>query len=288
MEGKDIWIRERIIPDFEQALKAKKLLRAKKTHFQYIEIYETGLFGKVLVLDGAVQVTEKDEHCYHEMLVGLPLILHGKVRKAAIIGGGDGASFKRLLSFPVESGWMCELDPEVVEVCREHLKELSAGAFSDSRANIVFEDGFKFLSRHTNEFDAIIIDSTDPVGEAEKLISDEFYSLVKKALKSDGIFSCQSGSPWLQPREASAINNRLKRYFANVFPYLGHVPSYPGGLWLYTLASDRVTPHKISTAEIERRTKTSNLEFKYLTPILAKSCFILPECIRKAVEGGVW
>lgn len=280
LNKEEYWIRERLIPDFEQGIRAEKLLFSKRTPYQFIEIYDSSIFGKMLVLDGAVQTTEKDEGYYHEMLVAVPVIYHGMVKKALIIGGGDGGSLRRLLSFPVDEAWMCELDREVTEACRTYIPEISEGAFDDPRARVVFEDGYDFLVKYQSYFDVIIVDSPDPVGEAAKLISEEFFQIVSQALKQEGIFVCQSGSPIFHKEENAFIRKRLSKFFKYVFPYLGHVPSYPGVIWSYTFASNRVNPLEIDEKTLLNRMAWSNLKYEYLTAEYAKSCFSLPACFK--------
>lgn len=280
LNKEEFWIRERLVPGFEQGIKAEKLLLTKKTPYQLIEIYESSMFGKMLVLDGAVQTTEKDESYYHEMLAGVPVIYHGNVKKSLIIGGGDGGSLKRLLSFPVDEVWMCELDREVTEACKDYMPEISKGAFADPRAHIVFEDGYNFLTKYQAYFDVIVVDSPDPVGEAAKLISEDFYQLVSRALKQDGVFVCQSGSPIFHRKESYLIRKRLSRFFKFTYSYLGHVPSYPGVIWSYTFASNRVNPFEVSEETLSNRMTWSNLKFEYLTAEFARSCFYLPSCFK--------
>lgn len=280
MSKEELWIRERLVPDFEQGIKAEKLLFKKKTPYQLIEIYESLMFGKILVLDGAVQTSEKDESYYHEMLVAIPVIYHGHAKRALVIGGGDGGALKRFLSFPVDEAWMCELDREVTEACRTYMAEISEGAFDDSRSRVVFEDGYSFLFRYQSYFDVIVVDSPDPVGEAARLISEDFYRIASKALKPDGIFVCQSGSPIFHREESNLIKKRLSKFFKFVFPYLGHVPSYPGIIWSYMFASNRTNPLEVIEETLLNRMSWSSSEFVYLTAEVARSCFSLPACFR--------
>lgn len=285
------WVRERLVDGFESGLATTRLLHAADTAFQKLEIYDSELFGKVLVLDGAVQTTVADECFYHEMLVTLPLLYHGSPRKVLVIGGGDGGALRHALDFPVEEAWMCELDREVAEACRAHMPEISAGAFDDPRARVVFEDGFDFLGRYENEFDAILIDSPDPVGEAKKLFSREFYAMVKRALRPGGVVSCQSGSPWLQSEEGAFVARSLASSFAYARPYLGQVLSYPGVAWLYVFASDHVDPRAVAPEAIRERFSVLSAGShppRFLTPDYATACFALPAWVERVLEEGTW
>lgn len=274
------WVVEQLTPYFKSGIKVERLIFEKQSKYQLIQVYQSEVFGKVLVLDGAVQTTEKDESLYHELLVSLPCLLHGRVKRALIIGGGDGGALRTMLELGAEEAWMCELDEEVVKACRTYMPEISQGAFDDPRVNLVIGDGFEFLEEKRGYFDAICVDSPDPVGEARKLYSREFYRRVKLALAPGGVVACQSGSPWLQPELAKAVNEGLKASFTWVYPYYGLVPSYPGVVWLFTFASDEIDPSSRDAAAEGR--------FKVLKSENMKSFFNLPGWIEQVINKGEW
>jgi len=287
-EEKDIWIRERLHPDFEHATRASKLLYEKKSHYQLIQIYETNIYGKMLVLDGAVQTTEKDQHYYHEMIVDLPLLLLGCCQKALIIGGGDGGALRAALEHNIEEAWLVELDEEVIKVSQNYLPEISRGAFNDSRTRIVVMDGFLFLKDKQDFFDLIVVDSPDPVGEAEKLYSDEFYSLLKRALKNGGAVAGQAGSPWLQPALCHTIKKGLEKHFKYVNFYAGFVPSYPGTYWLYYLATDAFDPKETALRRFAGKLAEESHRYVFLNADYIQACFSLPEWVKRTLETGEW
>jgi len=285
------WVKERLVEGYESSIKTAARLFEATTRFQRLEIYETPYFGKILVLDGAVQTTEKDESFYHEMLVTLPLLYHGAPEKVLVIGGGDGGALRHALDFPVQEAWMCELDEEVTEACRRFMPAIAGGAFEDPRAHVVFEDGFDFLGRFESAFDAILIDSPDPMGEAKKLFSDEFYALIKKALRPGGVVSCQAGSPWLQSEEGAFVARSLARAFRFARPYLGQVLSYPGVVWMYVFASDDIDPLAVEKNVIKTRLdelRERGKSLRYLSPSYATACFALPAWVERVVEEGSW
>ena len=158
------WFHEKLYEHHAQRLSMETTLYHWRTEFQDVLIFENAIFGKVLVLDGVVQVTERDNHIYHEMIAHVPLIAHGSARNVLIIGGGDGGTLKEVLKHPVESATLVELDGEVIDLSRRYLPKVSDGAFSDPRANVLVMDGTRFVAETQEKFDAIIIDSTDPVG----------------------------------------------------------------------------------------------------------------------------
>lgn len=220
----DGWIIEQLTPFFKSGIKTDELIFEKQSRYQLIQIYQSEVFGRVLVLDGAVQTTQKDEHCYHEMLVSLPFLLHGQVKRSLIIGGGDGGALRTMLEMGTAEAWVCELDEEVIKACQTYMPEISDGAFDDPRTNLVLKDGFEFLSEKEGYFDLICVDSPDPVGEAAKLYSSEFYRRIKNALAPGGVVACQSGSPWLQPDLARAVYNGLSQHLTMYFHIMGLSP----------------------------------------------------------------
>lgn len=287
-EEKEIWIRERLHPDFEHATRATRLLYEKKSRYQLIQVYETNLYGRMLVLDGAVQTTEKDQHYYHEMIVDLPVLLADSCEKVLIIGGGDGGALRAALDHNVKEVWLVELDEEVIKVSQEFLPEISRGAFNDPRTRVIVMDGFLFLKDKHGFFDLIIVDSPDPVGEAEKLYSDEFYSLLKRALKNGGVVAGQAGSPWLQPGLCHTIKKGLEKHFKHVNFYTGFVPSYPGTYWLYYLATDAFNPKESAARRFAGGSVQGSHQYYFLNADYIQGCFSLPEWVRRTLETGEW
>lgn len=288
MAGEEIWIRERLHPDFEHSTRAVKLIFEKRSKFQLIQIYETEIFGKMLVLDGAVQTTEKDQHYYHEMIVDVPFLLKGNCSKSLIIGGGDGGALHAMLSYDVDEAWLVELDEDVVNASKTYLPEISKGAFEDKRTRVVIMDGFEFLKNRFDYFDIIVVDSPDPIGEAEKLYSDEFYSNLKKALKKDGVVAGQAGSPWLQPYLGHKIYTGIKNHFKYVNFYVGFVPSYPGTYWLYYIATDAFDPREVAVETLSKRVHENQDRYLFLNAEYIHSCFSLPQWVKRVIEKGEW
>ncbi|HHY93017.1 MAG TPA: polyamine aminopropyltransferase [Firmicutes bacterium] len=252
-----------------------KLLAHKQTAFQELVVAETAEYGRTLILDGAVQTTVRDEFVYHEMIVHVPLFTHPEPERVLIIGGGDGGSVRETLKHKsVKEVHLVEIDPEVVQAAREYLPELSH-ALSDARVHIHYADGIKFVTQADAAFDVVIVDSSDPVGPAVGLFTGEFYAAVARALRADGILVAQTESPWLN-------QDILPRIFAGIaaaFPiarlYLAYIPTYPGGMWSFTLGSKQHDPLAVDPARVE------DLGFRYYTPGLHRAAFALPRFVRR-------
>lgn len=277
MSQEPAWFAEPPLRGLEQRFETRSRLFRQKSQYQTIEIYDTVPFGRMLVLDGAVQTTERDEFIYHEMLALVPMLTHPAPRRVAIIGGGDGGSLRRVLQFgTVEEVWQVELDPLVADTCQKYLPTISAGSFSDRRARVRFTDGARFLTEWRDAFDVILVDCTDPVGAAEVLFSEQFYLDASKALTREGILVTQSGSPWLMGDELERALDNVGKVFGLVRTYLASVPSYPGVLWSFTLASNVHDPLRVPRDELARRLDDLNVLPDYYTVDVHFASFALP------------
>ncbi|MGC8906573.1 MAG: polyamine aminopropyltransferase [Desulfomonilaceae bacterium] len=247
-----------------------------KSAFQTIEVYETERLGRVLILDGCFMVTEADTFIYHEMLVHPAMTTVDRPRKVLVIGGGDGGAVTEIVKYPeVESCTLCEIDPMVVEVCRNYFPSLSAG-LDDPRVTVVNEDGAEFVKRFRQEFDAVFVDSTDPVGPGEVLFQHSFYESIKGALCPTGVAVFQTESPlFMKQVFADAVKN-LRRVFGrnHARPYFATIPSYPGGLWSFTYCSLTERPVGQSAFEMRRFLRG---HLAYYNEAIHKAAFALPE-----------
>lgn len=280
------WFGEAPLLGFQQRFCVNGRLFRQVTPYQTIEVYDTMSFGRMLVLDGAVQTTERDEFIYHEMLTLVPMLTHAKPRRVAVIGGGDGGTLRRVLQFPVEQVTQIELDPLVTDACQRYLPDISAGAFADSRARVQFGDGVRFLNETSEQFDVILVDSTDPVGAAEALFSEQFYRDAARVLGVNGLLVTQSGSPLLMADELGRALDNMRCAFRFVRTYLASVPSYPGVLWSFTMASQSGDPIELSYTELVRRFHASNIQTAYYTPDVHLGSFALPRFLAARFEDG--
>lgn len=275
------WVMEAWTPYVHCRFRVRERLFTARSAFQRIDIVDTAEFGRMLLLDHTVQTTERDEWAYHEMLAWVPLMAHPRPRRVLIVGGGDGGLLRAALAHPdVEEAVQVEIDRLVVEACKEHLPGLSRGAFDDPRARVVYEDAFTFLERAAEPFDVALLDTTDPIGPAERLFTAEFYGRVSKALGKDGIAAAQSGSPWFQPEVVARSVSAMRSCFPQVRVYLGSVPAYPGGLWTFTLGTRGRDPLSVPEAELKERFRALTREARFFSPEVYRAAFALPPFVQ--------
>lgn len=258
-------------------------LYTEKSEYQEIEILETPEFGKVMLLDGVLMVTEKDEFVYHEMLAHPALFTHPKPARVLIIGGGDCGTLSRVLMHKeVDKLVQVELDEMVTQVSREYFPALTA-ACEDPRVELIFGDGIKYLRETQAKFDVILIDSTDPVGPAEGLFRRPFFADCKRVLNDDGILCLQSESPWIEDLRPviSEVNRDLHSLFPIVRAYSAAIQTYQAGFWLFQIASLAYDP--CDQAVYERITE-AGLKCSYYHANLHFSSFVLPAFVEKLLN----
>lgn len=248
----DDWFGEFQTQDVMLSMKYTKHIVHKKSKYQEIDLIENNTYGKILFIDKTFQLTEKDEFIYHEMLAHIPLFSIEKPETILIIGGGDGGLARECLKHNPNEIYLVEIDEEVVNISKEYLPKLSS-SFNDKRVKIMIEDGAEFVKNTDKKFDAVLIDSTDPVGPASILFEKEFYENVKKILKKNGIVGTQSGSPFLYPEHLKKAYFNMKNVFKFVDVYTATVPTYPGAIWSFTFGSEE---------KIERK-REINVETRY-------------------------
>jgi len=239
-----LWFTERHTKNVEFSIKVDRQIYTGQSEFQRIDVFQSEEFGRFLTLDGYMMLTEKDEFIYHEMITHVPMAVHPNPRKVLVIGAGDGGVVRELTQYErVERIDLVEIDELVIEVCRKYLPQ-TACRMDDPRVHIHIEDGLKYIRAHENEYDLIIVDSTDPFGPGEGLFTKEFYGNCYKALKDDGIMVNQHESPFYE-EDAIAMQRAHKRIVES-FPiskvYQAHIPTYPSGHWLFGFASKKYHP----------------------------------------------
>lgn len=279
----EMWFSEPHTPDVKLSIRVDRQLYSGESEFQRIDVYESPEFGRFLVLDGYIMLTEKDEFIYHEMIIHVPMAVHPHVRKVLVIGAGDGGAVRELARYPeVEHIDLVEIDEEVIQVCREYLPK-TACKLDDERVHIHYEDGLKFVRSKEDEYDLIVVDSTDPFGPGEGLFTKEFYGNCYKALREDGIMVNQHESPFYEA-DAKACMRAHKRIVES-FPisrvYQAHIPTYPSGHWLFGFASKKYHPVHDLDAE---RWLARELETGYYTPRLHEGAFCLPAYVEKLLR----
>ena len=198
------WIPETLFDDlgFRMSFKVDKVLYELQTEHQHLVLFEQPFFGKMLMLDGATQISKRDEFIYQEMMSHVPLFAHGNAREVLIIGGGDcGIAEEVLKHKTVKRLTQVEIDPAVVEFAREHFPEFTTPVFADKRFESVIDDGMKYVAQADRRFDVIIVDSTDPQGPGKILFSHKFYAACKRCMRKGAVLVTQNGVPIFQPRE---------------------------------------------------------------------------------------
>lgn len=271
----ELWYTEKQTENIGITCKTIQTLHVETTEFQHLAVIDTLQFGRMLVLDGMVQTTINDEFVYHEMITHVPLNTHPSPKNVLVIGGGDGGAIREIVKHPgVAKATLVEIDRRVVEVSKQYLPEISC-ALEDPKVTVIYDDGIKHVKDNPDTYDVIMVDSTEPVGPAVELFSGNFYNSIFKALKSDGLFVAQTESPFFN---ADLITSCF-REISNVFPltklYLANIPTYPSGLWSFTMGSKKYDPETIDEA------RNIGYETRYYTPRLHKGAFRLP----KFVEG---
>ncbi len=276
--GPGHWFQERLYPHVRQSFEITKLLYRERTAHQDLIIFETPTYGRVLALDSVIQVTERDEYVYHEMLTHLPILAHGRARRVLIIGGGDGGILRETLRHhTVERVTMVELDRSVIDMCLRYMPSIPAKAFKDKRTDLVIADGARFVAETAARFDVIIVDSTDPIGPGEVLFTEAFYRNCHRSLTPGGVLVNQNGVPFMQADEVTMTYRRRKKSFVDVGFYVAAVPSYYGGLMALGWASDNPKLRHTPMATISRRFAAAKLKrTRYYTPAIHHAAFALP------------
>jgi spermidine synthase len=265
-----IWLVENDRDNMKLYYKVKKILSTRQSPFQQINIIDSYDFGRCLVLDGVMQTTELDGYIYNEMISHIPVITHPNPKRVLIVGGGDCGAANELTKYSyLETIDMVEIDRLVVEESINWLPRISGNVPNDSRVNFVYQNGIDYVKGKKNMYDIAIIDSSDPVGPAMALFSEEFYADIKACLKEDGLMVCQSQSPIFNTDILRSTRSILKRHYLLVKTYKAVVPSYPGGMWSFTLASLK---HDPADANLERL----STDTRYVTKELFHSAFVLP------------
>jgi len=279
----EMWFTEKHTPDVKFSIRVDRQLYTGQSEFQRIDVFESPEFGRFLTLDGYMMLTERDEFIYHEMIVHVPMAVHPAAKNVLVIGAGDGGVIRELCRYPeIEQIDMVEIDPLVVAVCREYLPQ-TACSLGDERVRIFYEDGLKFVRSKSNQYDLIIVDSTDPFGPGEGLFTKEFYGNCYKALNEDGVMVNQHESPFYAD-DAIACQRAHKRIVES-FPisrvYQAHIPTYPSGHWLFGFASKKYHPLKDLKAD---RWKAREMKTRYYTAELHRGAFMLPAYVEEMLE----
>ncbi|PVU86093.1 hypothetical protein BB560_001862 [Smittium megazygosporum] len=269
-------------PGQKMALQVDEILHVEKSKFQDVLVFKSTTYGNVLVLDGAIQCTERDEFSYQEMITHLPMMSHPNPKNVLVIGGGDGGVLREVIKHDsVQKVTLCDIDEAVIRVSKKYLPGMAA-AFSHPKVTALVGDGFEFMKAHKNEFDVIITDSSDPVGPAESLFGVEYYKLLNDALNETGIACSQGECQWLH----SDLISQVLAFSSEIFPVVKYafttIPTYPSGQIGFTL----VSKNKETVFEKPLRSWSSETEAKlcrYYNSKVHESAFVLPTFTKLAI-----
>ena len=279
----ELWYTEKHTSNLGITMKIKETLTKEKSVYQEMVILDTFEYGKLMLLDGLVMLTEKDEFVYHEMISHIPLYSHPNPKKVLIIGGGDGGTLREVCKHPsVEKAVLVEIDDMVIEGAKKYFPECAKG-FESPKADVQVTDGIKYIEETEDRFDVIIVDSTDPIGPAEGLFHKKFYEMCKGVLTEDGILVAQGESPFISSmqRVVTSMNKDLEEVFPNVQRYLAFIPTYPSGMWSFVFASKKY--NALSDFDKERCEKDS-FDLKYYNAEIHQAAFALPNFVKELIK----
>lgn len=267
------WFTEQLHPFYRKSVRVLEVLADEQTEFQHLQVVQTEFFGRALILDGIIQLTERDNMGYHEMITHVPMLAHGSPKRVLIVGAGDGGSLQQVLRYPfVDEAVVCELDRRVVEVCTEFFPNFGS-PFGNKRANLVIQDAFEYLQQPNQKFDVIISDTTDPIGPAEKLFSAEFYHLMVNALTPNGAIATQCEQMYFDAQLIKEILTFAQGLVQHPAYYYTLVPTYPGGGIGFMYLSNQPWTRGLETPYPPG-------QMNYLNPDVHRAAFALPEFFR--------
>lgn len=276
----ELWFAERETDHMRVEVRIDNVLFRGRSEYQDVCVVDSTELGRMLILDGIIQTSLRDEFVYHEMLAHVPLFVHPKPERVLVIGGGDGGTVREVLKHPeVKRVHLVEIDELVVKACRRHLPEL-AGKLDDPRVDVKIADGIEYVKGRRQAYDVVLIDSSDPLGPAEGLFTEDFYRNVSDVLQKDGVLAVQSESPFYTPEWVQAIYRNIRGHFATTRLYTASVPTYSTGPWGFMFASKRRLE-----SMAPRRTRPQ-LKTKYYTPDVHKAAFALPRYIQDYLDEG--
>jgi spermidine synthase len=276
----DLYLTEQQTDNQRLSVRVTKTLHHEKTDFQDLVIVETVQWGRLLALDGFFQTNEVDEFVYHEMGAHVPLFTHPDPKRVLVVGGGDGGMVREVVKHPgVEHVDLVEIDGRVIETSKQYFPEIAVALTGNPKVHVHVADGIKWVAEHEAEYDVIIIDSSEPVGPGEGLFTAEFYANVFKALTGDGLMVAQTESPWSNAAVIKRAFGGISKSFPITRLYTCAVPTYPTGLWSFTLGSKKHDPADADVAE-----RFGDMKTRYYNPGMHFGALQLPRFIQQMTE----
>lgn len=278
---KDGWFMEKgaLWPGQAMSLEVEDVLHHSVSDFQDVLVFKSKTYGNVLVLDGVIQVTERDEFAYQEMIAHIPLFAHPCPERVLVIGGGDGGVLREVLKHPsVKHAVLCEIDARVIEVSKRFLPTL-ATSYEDPRVEVKIMDGAAYMDQHKGEYDVIITDSSDPIGPAEVLFKTPFYEAMSRCLRDGGFVASQGECMWLHTHLIAPMITSCRSIFSHVEYAYTTIPTYPSGQIGFILCGkgESANPRVASRKPSEQVQST----LRYYNPGMHSAAFALPEFVRR-------
>jgi spermidine synthase len=263
--------------DFRVQLRVEKVLFEQQTEHQHILLIENRTYGRVLLFDGIAQVAENDEFIYHEMLAHVPMLAHGAVRTALIIGGGDGGVLEEVFKHrDIERVDLVEIDDTVIALSKEHLRSVCGDSFEDPRLRLTIGDGVEFVAESEELYDLILVDSNDPTGETNILYGEPFYRHCAERLAPGGVLVTQNALPFFDRDWLRKPIARLRKIFTDVGCYQVAVPSFYGGFMAFGWASADASLRRVARDQLAARFSKAQIDTRYYTPDTHCAAFALP------------
>ncbi|WP_026962998.1 polyamine aminopropyltransferase [Alicyclobacillus herbarius] len=277
MAKPELWFTELQNENLSLGLRVNRTIHSEQTEFQSLAVYETAQYGNLLVLDGCVMTTDKDEFVYHEMIAHVPMHTHPNPKNVLVVGGGDGGAVREILKHPsVQRVVLAEIDGRVIEASKQYFPHIAQG-LKDARVDVQVTDGIRYVEEHPGEFDVILVDSTDPIGPAVGLFAKDFYQAVHRALREDGVFVAQTESPFANRDLIRQVFRDVSSVFAKAHLYLAFIPTYPTGMWSFTLGSKEYSPLAPQPIRVQG--------CKYYSQQVHQAAFALPPFVEELTRG---
>jgi spermidine synthase len=282
------WVEETLHKHWRARLKADTVLHESRSAHQHIVIFENGDFGRMMLIDGVVQLSTRDEFIYHEMMAPTPLLSLDAPERVLIVGGGDGGVLREVLKHPsVARVDLCEIDQSVIDLSLRFFPDISQGAFDDRRVHVTIADGTRYVAESTQTFDAIICDTTEPVGVAKVLFSEGFFANCRRLLATPGVFITQNGLPFMHPQHLADTGRSMRKSFPDAACFLCGQPTYFGGAFALVWGASSKQSRKTSKRVLDRRVAARKIATRYYNPEVHLGSFMLPSYVRRLFEDGV-
>lgn len=279
----ELFLTENQTDNMRLSVRTTRVLHHEQTPYQELVIVETPQWGRLMALDGFFQTCDRDEFVYHEMGAHVPLFTHPDPKRVLIVGGGDGGMAREVARHPgVEHVDLVEIDERVIECCKTYFPQIAVVLSGNPKVHVHVADGIKWVREHEAEYDVVIIDSSEPIGPGEGLFTAEFYASVYRCLTGDGVMVAQTESPWVNAAVIQRAYSGIRKSFPITRLYTCAVPTYPTGLWSFTLGSKKYDPLE---ADPEARFAALG-RMRYYTPDVHFAAFQLPGFVADIVQAA--